>query len=579
MINVSEFFSKAKKFLFKHKIISLLVIAVILAGGYFGYKALNPVSSETRYILSSVEKGTITTSVSGTGQVESADEKSVKTKVSGEVTYVNSNVKTGNTISKGTLIATIDNTDALNSAEDAEEALESAQITLSKLVGADESNPKNEQDAKDDLAKSYEDGYNTVSSVFLELPAIMKGLDSILYGSAFHDYQDNIVFYTYVTYTYDEDVMQYKESAEKSYKIARDSYEANFADYKNSNRYSDTKSIDSLISETYETSKNVAQAVKDAINLIQFYEDTLTRYSITVNSIADTHLTSLSSYLSKANSSISSLFSIKSTIKNNIEAVEDCADEIRTAKLNVKSKENALQNAKDALADYYVYANLTGIISTVGISSGEEISSGTSAVTIITKSKIAKVTLSESDIANVKVGQKATLTFDAIEDLSIVGEVTEVDSVGAASSGVVSYGVEIAFDADTDSIKPGMSVSAAIITNSKSDVLTVPTTTVKSNDDGTYYVQVLNETYDLTNKTNSIKGVTSATAPATKTVTIGLADDTNTEITSGLSEGDQVVVRISTSSATTTSSSSKSSSNSILNAGGGGMGGGAPPGM
>ena len=77
--------------------------------------------------------------------------------------------------------------------------------------------------------------------------------------------------------------------------------------------------------------------------------------------------------------------------------------------------------------------------------------------------------------------------------------------------------------------------------------------------------------------------MTSATAPTTKTITIGLADDTNTEITSGLSEGDQVVVRVSTSSTTTSSSSGsssiKSSSNSILNTGGGGMGGGAPPGM
>jgi HlyD family secretion protein len=239
-----------------------------------------------------------------------------------------------------------------------------------------------------------------------------------------------------------------------------------------------------------------------------------------------------------------------------------------------------LQDAKDALVDYSVYANLSGIVSVADVSQGDNVSSGTTIATIITKSKIAKITLSESDIANIRVGQKATLTFDAIDGLSIVGQVSEVDSVGAASSGVVSYGIEIAFDTDTDSVKPGMSVSATIITDSKSDVLTVPTTAVKSYDDGTYYVQVLSGKYDLTNKTNSIKGVTSATTPTTKTVTIGLADDTNTEITGGLSEGDQIVVRVSSSKTTSTSSGSSSSkassSKSILNAGGGA---GGPPGM
>jgi len=588
-----NFFNKTKTLVLKHKIISSIIILVLLVGGYYGYNFFSKTNTETRYILTSVAKGMITASVSGTGQVESADSRDVKAEASGKITYLNSNAKTGNTITKGTLIASIDNTDALKTVtskkraiENAEDNLETAKIALDKLIGSDESNPTVKQDAEKDLTKAYEDGYNAVSSVFLDLPSIMKGLDDILYGNTFISYQDNIDYYTSVASTYDSTADVFKNSAEISYKKARTDYDANFKNYKASNIYSDTEDISSLIVEAYNTTREIVQSVKDAVNLIQFYKDTLTTHRGQTNSVADTHISSLSSYLSIANSDVSSLFSSTSTIDKDVQAITDSTNTIRTSRLDVKSKEQAVEDAKtaledaqDALSDYYIYANLTGVVSSVDIKSGDDISSGSVVTTIITKSKIAKITLSESDIADIKVGDKAILTFDAIEDLTITGGVIEVDSAGTASSGVVSYGLEIAFDTNSDSVKSGMSASATIITNSKSDVLTIPTTAVKSNNDGTYYVQVLSKAYDLTDKTNSIKGVVSATAPTAKTITIGLSDETNTEITGGLSENDQVVVRISTTT-TASSSSSRSSAppNSILNTNGPG-GAGGPPGM
>ena len=577
---IKKILVSSKNLILNHKIISLIVLIALIGVGYWWYSSTKNTTSEPRYILTSVAKGMITTSVSGTGQVSPADEKTVKADASGEITYFNSSVKSGSTISKGTLIATIDNTEAKKTIQEAEESLESAQISLDKLIGADEANPKNKQEAEEDLAKAYEDGYNTVSSVFLDLPSVMKGLDDILYGNDFSDFQNNIDYYTYnTTYMYDDRVVQYKDSAEDAYETARKSYNTSFDAYKASSRYSDVATIDALISQTYNTTKDVSQAIKDAINLIQFYEDTLVDNGFKVNSIADTHISSLSSYLSKTNSDLSSLFSTNSSIENAEESLENVDSDIRTSKLTVTQKERALQEAKDALSDYSIYAPMSGIISEVNIGQGDDVSSGTTAVTIITQSKIAEITLSESDIASIKIGNKAVITFDAIDDLTITGEVIEVDTVGSASSGVVSYGLEIAFDTDNDSVKSGMSVSTTIITNSKNDVLTVPSTAVKSNDDGTYYVQVLGGTYDLTDRTNSIKGVTSSTAPTKKTVEIGLADDTNTEITNGLSEGDQIVVRVSTSTTTGSTSTTKnsSSSNSIINTGGGMQGGGGMP--
>jgi RND family efflux transporter MFP subunit len=571
MINkIKNILNKIKKFAFRHKIISLVFIIILMAIGYYGFAKINNSDGQTRYILASVNKGMIAISVSGTGQVAPEEEKTIKAKTSGEITYLNPEVKPGAEIAKWTSIATIDTKSAKKAIQEAEESLESAQISLEKIIGENELNPRNKQDAEENLTKSYEDGYNTVSSAFLDLPSIMKDLNEILYGKTFSSYQYNIDYYTYAVYAYNEKIMTYREKFEDSYKIARKSYDACFENYKKSDRYSEENVIDELITESYETSKDIAQAVKDAINLIQFYEDTLTHYSIPIDSKAETDISELSSNLSSANSNISSLFNTVSSIKDSKEALEDTDSDIRTARLTVTQRERTLQEAKDNLADCYIYATMGGVISEVNIKQGDDVSSGASAVTIITKSKIAEITLSEVDVANIKMGNKVTLTFDAIENLTITGEVIEVDSVGTASSGVVSYGIEIAFDTNEDNVKSGMSVGATIITNSKNDVLTVPTTAVKLNDDGTHYVQVLNKEYDLTNKTNSIKGVVSTTVPTTKIVEIGLSDDTNTEITGGLAEGDQVVLRVSATSSTSSGSSKNNSTGNILNTGGGG---------
>jgi macrolide-specific efflux system membrane fusion protein len=104
----------------------------------------------------------------------------------------------------------------------------------------------------------------------------------------------------------------------------------------------------------------------------------------------------------------------------------------------------------------------------------------------------------------------------------------------------------------------------------------LPSSAVKESGRG-YYVQVLGKEYDLTDRQTSIRGVTSDTAPENKEVQIGLVGDEYTEITSGLEEGEQVVLRVSTSQTSTTSTSSGSnrSSSGTFNIQ---SGGGAPSG-
>ncbi|MCX6718311.1 MAG: efflux RND transporter periplasmic adaptor subunit [Candidatus Staskawiczbacteria bacterium] len=554
---MKKIFFTIKNLIFKHKIISSIIILVLLGAVYLGYASLTNTSGEIRYVLADVSKGTIISSVSGTGQVSASDQISLSpgSGASGKIVYLNA--VSGQKVSAGTLLLQLDTTDAQKTVRDAENNLLSAQISLQKLEGISTlATPLNKQNAQDALNTDYENAYNNVSNAFIDLPGIMTGLQDILYGNTFNSYQQNIDYYTFSVYPHDESVMAYKASAESSYNTARTAYDKNFSDYKLTSRFSDNATVDSIISETYETERDIAQSIKDTNNLIQFYKDVLTKYNIKTSSIADTHLTSLNSYSSKTNSDAISLLNSQSTLKSDKTAISNADLDVTSQQLSLTKAQNAVADAKSALSNYYIYAPFGGIIGATSVKKGDTISSSTSAITFITQNQMTAISLSETDIPKIKMGDKAILTFDAISGLSITGKVTEIDTLGTVSQGVVSYNVQITFDTQDDRIKPGMSASVNIITDTQQNVLAVPNSAVKTKN-GSSYVLVLSQKQDLTSATAS-QGFISKTAPTQKPVEIGLADDTNTQITSGLAEGDQVVVRTITSTAKASTSTSAS---------------------
>ncbi|MGS7457539.1 hypothetical protein, partial [Mycobacterium tuberculosis] len=77
---------------FSHKVVSGVIIVVLLVGGYFSYQFLFP-KTTTRAVISTVQKGTVTSIVSGSGQVTAENEIAVSAKTSGEI--VSLNVKAG----------------------------------------------------------------------------------------------------------------------------------------------------------------------------------------------------------------------------------------------------------------------------------------------------------------------------------------------------------------------------------------------------------------------------------------------------------------------------------------------------
>ena len=198
--------------------------------------------------------------------------------------------------------------------------------------------------------------------------------------------------------------------------------------------------------------------------------------------------------------------------------------------------------------------------STSSNSSSSSSSSNSSPVLILGNFTKLNVTVqaSEDDITQIHKGQQATITLDAFPNQTFVGEVASVDSIGTSTSGVVNYSVYINLTEPPTTIQSGMTATAVIQTNRKDDTLYVPTAAVHTTD-GASTVTVLKNG-----------------KPTSVDVTTGISSDTDTEITSGLSEGETVVTGTVSTRTTSAASTTASPFGATTRTGGfgGGFGGG-----
>lgn len=246
-------------------------------------------------------------------------------------------------------------------------------------------------------------------------------------------------------------------------------------------------------------------------------------------------------------------------------------DDIISFRVQVSQAQTAYDTALENLREAQVTSPIDGILAKIDWNVGDVAMSGSPAATVVTTDRLAQVTLNEIDVAKIKIGQKATLTFSAIDGLSIAGKVVSIDTIGTVTQGVVNYNVKISFDNQDDRIRPQMSVSASIVVDEKLNILTVANSAIKTDNNGNSYVEVLTNPIKSTDPTDN--SVTSNIPPVKKTVEVGSVNDTLTEITSGLSDGDQVITR--TISASQTAPKTTSGLNLLGGSAGAGAGGGA----
>lgn len=500
---------------------------------------------------------------------------------------------------------------SLQNAKDSLEKLKSNQVMA--LAQAE----KNKIDAEISLKNVYSTILNTIDTVFIGLSTIENNMGKILYLTDNLIPQDvinsekNITidmnnFWDVEVPSYWNDIINssnFDSSSDKevfinlvkratvNYKNSKALYDKNVITYRTLTKNSSNEEIESFLDVAIKTMISASDALRDLNSVYNFWIDYNTQrhrtyyYSInTYNNTLKSDTNSVSSYLTSLNNAKtgnSGVIALKYNLSNYSNTLENLKKtqpmDLLSAENSLKIQEASYKKSREGITDlekrsylltisdaqcnldelqktienYIIKAPFDGVVAKVSISEGDVVSNGTSMMTIISNQSIAQLTFNEVDIAKIKIDQKAMLTFDAIDDLTISGSVIDVDTLGSTNSGVVSYTVKIAFDVEDSRIKPGMSATANIILEKKNNVLIVSNSAIKTNGDDNY-VEIFE------NNSKAIAGNTLETdvVPAKKNIEIGLSDDTNTEIISGLNENDVVIVKTTKTTTTTKSNGS-----------------------
>jgi len=199
---------------------------------------------------------------------------------------------------------------------------------------------------------------------------------------------------------------------------------------------------------------------------------------------------------------------------------------------SLKLARQSLQQSQKQLDEATIKAPFTGVVAQINAKEGDIISPPSfSSMTIfhLVDPSILKlsVQVDEIDVIEVKEGQKAIIEVDALSPATIEGKVKSISLLPTIASGVTVYDVTLDFTASEGTgLRDGMSATADIIVAERSNVLLVPDRALKKDSDGNPAVDVL------------VNGET-----VERTVVTGVSDGFQTEIISGLDDGDRVIER------------------------------------
>lgn len=222
-------------------------------------------------------------------------------------------------------------------------------------------------------------------------------------------------------------------------------------------------------------------------------------------------------------------------IKTQEQELETRRQEIELSKSQVKSNEIALALAQRQLGYTKVYAPIDAVVAARNVQIGQIISSGVTNVgggtTALVLSDMSHIfiyaSVDESYIGQVELGQKALIQVDAYPDLQFEGKVDRIGTKGLNTQGVVTFEVRIEVTSENRNLlKPEMTADSSIIIADKENVVAVPSSCIIRDRQKSFVTLVKSD----------------GTLEERHPVEIGISDGVDTEIVSGVNEGETVVV-------------------------------------
>ena len=409
--------------------------------------------------LGEVTQATISSVVESSGSVTPKAENDLSFGVSGTVSKVN--VKVGDQVKKGDVLAELDTTDLELAVAQAKQAYLSQQATYSETVNSDPDEVAAAELAVSNAAAAYQ---------LAQQKYKVNSTDSVMLSCTNLD------------------------NVKKTYDDAVNAYNAYVADWR------------VQVNGTAEISQQKAQLDRAKAA----YEQAVINCNLAKQSVNDTGVKSAYAALVQAKATLENL-------KNPSERT------LLTAKVQLDQAKVDLEDAQQNIEDAKIVAPFDGLVTAVNPIVGGP-SSGSTTISLADISQYhVDVLIDETEVSQLKAGQKAEIAFDALTNVTVTGAIARIDPAGTVSNGVVNYLVRINLDPTEAALRTNMTANARIILDTHSNVVAVPGGAIRQDSTG-YYVNVVG---------------TGGTAQRVD-VTTGYTDGDLTEVAGNLQAGQQV---------------------------------------
>lgn len=533
-------FLKEKVFYSKKRtIIFIACLLLILVGAFFAFKLLFGGSIQAAFTENTVQKSDIQVVVSGSGTVEPINKYNIVALVQGDVVYAN--FEEGDKVTKGQLLYEINS-------DDMEATLSKAMISLEKSALS---------------FKQTAESYNNLS---------VKAEISGKVGEVFVARNDSISQGSKIAIVYDDSYF--------SLKVPFNSTDAK--------KLKVGQKVNVVIDTTFETIPGTITKVYDSERVLEGSQ-TVTDIEISIKNpgalkggtYGTVNVNGISSYEGGALSYLKEK-TITASASGTIDQIlctegqyvkassvlakinsDTVTNQFKSESLSMQDAQLSFENTKKQLDNYNITAPIDGTIIEKTIKAGDILDTSSSSQTILAviadmSTMTFEIPVDELDIAKIKEGQKVDITVDALPDSKFTGVVNNVGINGASQDGVTSYPVKVVID-KPDGILPGMNVSADIVVESATNVLSIPVSAVHRGnlvyvkDDGTKKAFVAASGKGKGQGTgNTGVAVVIPNGFISVQVELGISDDSYIEIKSGLSEGDTILVPVEQTTTTTT---------------------------
>ncbi|HEX3511350.1 MAG TPA: biotin/lipoyl-binding protein [Solirubrobacteraceae bacterium] len=471
-------------------VLNTLLAALCIAAIVLAITAIGPASQSSGQSArtTTVKRGVVQSTVSGSGNIESADQLDLGFKTSGTVTHIY--VANGQHVTQGQLLAAVDPTNA-------ELALEQAKATL--------------QSAEANLAKEEEDEGETTTG--------QAGSGAATASAATAS-----------------DVADTASVAASTPPPATGTATGGGSQTTSTGAATTTSPTTSTSNKSTPKSGSSAQPAKTT--------ESSSSASQTTSGQGTSSTTKQSAATREAN-----LASAKAAVKSDRLAVQNDQQAVGSTKLyapengtivslsgevgetvsatGTKRASSSASGSSSSASSSTGASAATGQTGATGGSSSSSQGSSSSSFAVLSNLESLQlvVALSESEVGDVHAGQIATVTIEALSGRKVAAHVVGVSQVPTSSSGAVSYDVTFQLDQGAGGLKVGMSASAEVVVK-QADGLNVPTSAIKG---------------------GAVTVVHGGKREA-RSVATGLAGDSSTIILSGLKAGEEIALPTTTSS-------------------------------